>query len=84
MYGDEPEEELPQVKSEVLPPRGIINMPAMSAELRRLRETVETQDRVIKRLVQRIRNVERRVNANSHDVTAIWTDMDGKIDRRNG
>jgi hypothetical protein len=84
MYGDEPEEVVPQVKSEVLPPRGIINMPAMSAELRRLRGTVETQDRVIKRLVQRIRNIERRVNSNSQDVTAIWTDMDNKIDRRNG
>jgi hypothetical protein len=84
MYGEEPEEVVPQIKSEVLPPRGIINMPAMSAEIRRLRGTVETQDRVIKRLVQRIRNIERRVNANSNDVGAIWTDLDNKIDRRNG
>lgn len=84
MYGDEPEEVLPEIKSEVLPPRGIINMPAMSAELRKLRGTIEVQDRVIKRLVQRMRNIERRVNANSNDVNSIWTDLDGKIDRRNG
>jgi hypothetical protein len=84
MYGDDPEEELPQIKSEVLPPRGIINMPAMSAEIRKLRATVETQERIIKRLVQRMRNIERRVNSNSQDVGAIWTDLDNKIDRRNG
>lgn len=63
-------------------PGGIMNMPAMSAAIRRMQTTIEEQDRLIKRQAQRIRNLERQSNRHTQEINRLDTEMDTKVDRR--
>ena len=64
-----------------VPDRGIMNLAAVSAELRRLHRVVEEQSRRIRRLENRLRYAERRSNTNTTDAADLRRELDGKMDR---
>ena len=83
------EEEVAKPVSDVMPERGIMNMPAMSAAIRRmektiadLAKTVEEQRRDIKRQDQRIRQLINAQRGLSGELRDVQNDMDNKISLR--
>lgn len=81
MYDPEGEEEQEPDQPKVERPYGIMSMPAMSAEIRKMREALETQERMIKRLTQRIRNMERQSNTIARHVKDLDSEIETKVDR---
>lgn len=89
MYFPEEEDDEPEDKPKVERPNAIMNMPAMSLKIRQFEtlvaeqeKTIAAQARLIKRLDQRLRNVERHVGTMGKTINTMSSDLDNKIDRR--
>ncbi|RYD81405.1 MAG: hypothetical protein EOP84_11065 [Verrucomicrobiaceae bacterium] len=81
MYQSDDDEEVAEEKPKQDRPYGIMNMPAMSSAIRKMQETIDAQDRVIKRLNQRIRNLERQSGNLTREINQIGSEMESKVDR---
>lgn len=81
MYQSDEDEEVVDDKPKPDRGYGIMNMPAMSASIRKMQETIEAQDRVIKRLNQRLRNLERQQGNLTREINQMGTEMESKVER---
>lgn len=87
MYQDDEEEtEAPLISQDgtvatpPTPARGIMSMPAMSAEIRRMQKTIDDQERLIRQLTNRVKAMERHINKYAGHLNDIKRDLDGKLD----
>lgn len=83
MYQSDEEDSAPSsdTPNKPTPDRGIMNMPQMSSEIRKLKQTIEDQSRLIKRLENRIRNMERHSKSLSGNIDGLYSEIDNKMDR---
>jgi vacuolar-type H+-ATPase subunit I/STV1 len=87
MYGnqdedDDAEDAKPGDVSAPAKPTGILSMPALTAMVRTLTKTIEDQDRRIKRLEGRLRQVDRATQRMGRAVNDLDVEVGNKIDRR--
>lgn len=86
MYLDDEGEAPSPVPSSEAPARGIMNMPAMSAALRRMEQVIATQQQTIHKLQVQVRNMQSQMRSANKTTTSaineIYSALDDKIDRR--
>lgn len=82
MYQADEEEVSPDKKvAGPFPDRGLANLPTIVAELRRMQRLIDDQQRIIRRLENRLKYVERKANIASGEIGDVRRDLDGKMDR---
>jgi hypothetical protein len=81
MYQDEDDAPVVAPGEKPVPDRGIMNMPQMSSEIRKLKQIIEDQERTIKRLVNSVKRLERQSNHIAGHINDLSHDLDGKMDR---
>jgi hypothetical protein len=85
MYGNTdttPEQPVRAPGEASVPPRGIMNLPALSAEVRRLTRELEDQARTVRRLLSRLNHLESVVRQQRSTIHEMARDLDNKIDLR--
>ncbi|RYD85316.1 MAG: hypothetical protein EOP84_02875 [Verrucomicrobiaceae bacterium] len=81
MYDVEEPAEEPTEKGPA-PKNPIMNMATISHKMYRMEKTIEDQDRFIKRLQQRLRNLERANGTITRNLNQMGSDLDNKLDKR--
>lgn len=86
MYQDD--EEIPETQDPTKPqsaearPHGILSLPALSHMIRAQAKTIEAQGRLIQRLEQRMRVLDRQIGQQGRAINDVDAEMGQKIDRR--
>lgn len=84
MYQDD-EDDNPEAGSSTTPqtdvaPKGILSMPALTSELRKLQKVVEDQARQIRRLEHRCHELRRIAKSHEREIGNVDRRVDGKLD----
>lgn len=80
MYDPDPAPD-PVERKGPAPANPIMNMATMSHKMYRLEKVIEEQERTIKRLQQRLRNLERDSGKVTRVINDMGRELDNKIDR---